>query len=146
MVVRCLPLSHIVFLSFGSSDSRDTYIMASASSKWPPKLENDSEYEAWKKDISIWEKLTDLVEEKRALAIHLSLTGRARVASSELTVDELNGKDGVKKLIDKLDGLFLQDVGRRQFSAFHELYNLRRQDGKTMKQFICDFEHTYFKF
>ena len=97
-----------------------------ASSKCPPIFNNESEYENWKRDISIWCELTELAEEKRALAIHLSLTGRARTASSEIELQVLKSKDGVKSILEKLDSLFLPDKGRRQFAAFHNLYSFRR--------------------
>ena len=115
-----------------------------ASNKVPPKLENESEYEAWKKDISIWCLLTDLAEEKRALAIHLGLTGRARMASSELDVKDLSRADGVDVLLKKLDGLFLQDKGHRQFYAFHKLHSLRRKSDDKITDFIMEFDHVYF--
>ena len=99
-----------------------------ASSKCPPKFNNDSEYENWKRDISIWCELTDLAEDKRALAIHLSLSGRARIASSEIELAVLKSENGVKCRIEKLDSLFLPDKGRRQFAAFHNLYNFRRNN------------------
>ena len=111
-----------------------------------PKLENDAFYETWKRDIEIWRELTDLPKEKQALAIHLSLTGRARVASSEIDLGVLKTVAGVENLILKLDNLFLVDKGRRQFSAFHNLYNLRRIESVAMKDFVAEFEHNYFKF
>ena len=116
-----------------------------ATSKCPPKFDNESEYENWKKDIEIWCELTDLAEEKHALAIHLSLTGRARIASSEIELAVLKSENGVKKLIEKLDSLFLPDKGRRQFTAFHNLYNLRRIS-KNIHEYVSEFEHKYFKF
>ena len=111
-----------------------------------PKLESDEHYETWKKDVQIWQVLTDLDKKKQALAIHLSLSGRARVASSELSVAALNKDDGVETLIKKLDKVFLKDEGRRQFAVFHELYNLRRDSEKNVNEFIVEFEHSYFKF
>lgn len=116
------------------------------SSKWPPKLDNELHYETWKRDIAIWCELTDLPEEKRALAIHLSLSGRARTASSEIPVEDLKKNSGVQTLLKKLDTLFLPDKGRRQFAAFHSLYNLRRGSGVSISEFVSEFEHTYFKF
>ena len=98
-----------------------------ANTKVPPRFENGVEYESWKKDIEIWCLLTELDKSKQALAIHLGLTGRARMATSEIPVAQLSSNDGVKTLIAKLDGLFLVDKERRQFSAFHRLYNLRRK-------------------
>ena len=62
------------------------------SSKWLPILEKNSNYEAWKKDIQMWCCLTELPVTKHAMVIHLSLSGRARDASSELEVSELEKK------------------------------------------------------
>ena len=98
--------------------------------KNPPNFNSDMNYESWKKDIAIWCKLTDIPKDKQALAIHLVLTGKARQASSEVEVSELEKEDGVERLISKLDQLFLMDESRRQFRAFQELYNLRRSTDK----------------
>ncbi|KAK4318184.1 hypothetical protein Pmani_010794 [Petrolisthes manimaculis] len=81
------------------------------STKWPPKLSNEAAYELWRKDIEIWCKLSDLSKKQQALAIHLSLDGRARISTSELEVDALESDDGVKTILEKLDGLFLVDKG-----------------------------------
>lgn len=116
------------------------------STKWPPKLTNEAEYELWKKDIEIWCKLSELPKKKQALAIHLSLEGRARISTSELEVAALESDDGVKTILEKLDGLFLVDKGRRQFNVFQELYNLRRADGMEIRKFISQFEHAYYDF
>ena len=115
------------------------------SNKVPPKFENELDCENWKKDIDIWCELTELAEEKRALAVHLSLSGKTRMALSELTLSELKNKDGIKKLIEKLDELFLPDQGRRQLTAFNDLYNLRRKE-EDMTDFISEFEHKYYRY
>ena len=114
--------------------------------KTPPKLVDDSAYESWKKDITIWCKFTDIPVEKQALGIHLSLTGRARIATSEIEISDLEKKDGVQIIIEKLDNLFLADKGRRQFAAFHSLYNFRRSSDVDVNKFVMEFEHVYFKF
>ena len=117
-------------------------------SKSPPKFTGEEDYELWRNDVKIWCELTDLAEAKQALAIHLSLHGRARVASSEIEIDDLK-KDkgvGVKMLLDKLDGIFLVEKGRRQFAAYRELYRLRRDSNCDIEEFISKFEHNYFKF
>ena len=118
----------------------------SVSHKCASKFDDESSYECWKKDIDIWCELTDLDVKKRALAIHLSLTGRARIASSELEVSDLKKDNGVNILLAKLDGIFLAEKGRRQFAVFHDLYNLRRKEEVNINDFVTEFEHAYFKF
>ena len=66
----------------------------------------------------MWCKITDYVAEKHAIAIHLSLEGRARDASSEIDSKELESKSGVDALLARLDEVFLPNKGRRQFAAF----------------------------
>ena len=115
------------------------------SSKWPPCFE-DLNYEAWKKNIRMWCRLTDLTASKQALAVHLSLSGRARNAFSEISLTDLEKENGVDNLLKKLDKIFLPEKGHGQFKAFNNLYNLRRMTEAKMSDFVCEFEHTYFKF
>ena len=117
----------------------------SCSARWPPAF-NGIDYETWKRDVKLWCKLTDYVEEKHAIAIHLSLEGRARDASSEIDSKKLESKSGVDALLARLDEVFLPNKGRRQFAAFQELYNLRRDKDRGIDAFVDTFEHTYFKF
>lgn len=114
--------------------------------KSPPAFNSDFNYESWKKDIIIWQELTDISKDKQALAIHLVLSGKARQASSELSVEVLKSDDGVKKLLEKLDELFLLDESRRQFSAFQHLYNLKRSSETDIGEFVNEFERSYFRF
>ena len=48
---------------------------------------------------------------------------------------------GVITIIKKLDNLFLANEGRRQFGAFHNLYNFRRSEDVEVDRFISEFEH-----
>ena len=116
------------------------------STKWLPTLENELNYESWRKDVQIWARVTDVPKEKQALVVHLSLSGRARNVSSQIPVSDLESDDGLKVLLEKLDNLFLPDKGRRQFMAFNELYNMRRSPDMRVIDFVSEFEHLYFKF
>ena len=40
----------------------------------------------------------------------------------------------------------MPDKSRRQFAAFHKLYNFRRTNGLPIVQFISEFEHVYYEF
>ena len=117
----------------------------SCSGKYPPKFQEEDDYEQWRRDVEIWTELTDFDKSKQALAIHLALQGRARVAASELTVAELKEEDGVKKLLEKLDSLFLHEIGRRQFANFRDMYRLKRDGSVGIDQFVSQFQHAYYK-
>ena len=70
---------------------------------------------------------------------------KGKKAASQLKKEALKEANGVEKLLEKLDELFLRDKGSRQFSAFRSLYNLRRAD-KSIESFVSEFEHVYYKF
>ena len=111
--------------------------------KWPPKLERDEEYEVWKEDLNAWCRITSIEKKKRALAVHLSLSGRARIASSELNKASLEAEDGIDVLLKKLDEVFLVDEGRRKYAAFETLYTIRRKENTSLKDYLSEFEHAY---
>ena len=113
--------------------------------KIPPKMDDVGNYESWKADIMIWRRLTDLDVEKQALVVHLRLEGAARIASGELGETVLGQKDGLDKLIEKLDQLFLKDKSTRQYSAFRECYKVKRENSQSVEEFITRFEQVLFK-
>ena len=114
--------------------------------KSPPKFEEGTSYESWKKDVRLWTKLTDLDKKKQGIAVYLSLTGQARNLVSEVPEEDFCKDTGVATVLEKLDGLFLADKSLRQFAAFNKLYNLRRKDNTPIGDFISEFEHVYFEF
>ena len=113
--------------------------------KTPPLLDNEEHYEQWRKNVEVWVELTDLDKKKHALAIHMQLRGRAQLASSDFSIEEMKKDGAVKNLLDKLDKLFLHEKGRRQFLSFRDLYRVKRQSGESVDEFISNFEHINFK-
>ena len=89
--------------------------------KAPPSLSKSSSYNAWLKEIEIWQAFTDLDPNKQGPAIFLSLEGRAREAVLELQVKQISDKDGVSKIINKLDELYLKDKTQSAYEAYDAL-------------------------
>ena len=80
--------------------------------KMPPLLEDEDAYEVWKEDLQTWCDFTDISAEKHALAVHLTLTGRARAASQQVPREDLKKSTGVKTLLANLNSEFLVEKGR----------------------------------
>lgn len=117
-----------------------------ATMKTPPLFkEEEMDYEQWKKDLLLWTEFTDLEKNKMAIAVHLSLSGRARKASSELASGELKCDDGIKNLIKKLDRIFLQDENWRVFNNYLQFENYLRGDNESIDQYLSEFDRRYFK-
>lgn len=147
----CMPVAYKVvidcqwLLCFGWKGVAVLRAMA-VNLKWPPHFESEDSYVIWREDVELWSRISKIPKNEQAACIRLSLKGRAKVASSEIGLDVLMADDGVTKLLEKLDGLFLVDKGRRQFMAFEKLHNLRRKEGGDVRQFISDFDHCCFEY
>ena len=92
-----------------------------ASKYFPPPTLLKDKYSTWKKEIKIWELVTLLDKTKRAPMVFLSLEGKAREAVLELDAAVLNSEDGMKKLYEKPDTLFLEDENQSAFRAYKTL-------------------------
>ena len=74
----------------------------------PPRFDEKRSYESWKNVLGIWTRVTNLDEKKQALAVVLSLEGRARDTTLEISIEDLNKDDGIT-LIRALDSMFLKE-------------------------------------
>ena len=108
--------------------------------KAPPSLSKSSSYNAWLKEIEIWQAFTDLDPNKQGPAIFLSLEGRAREAVLELQVKQIIDKDGVSKIINKLDELYLKDKTQSAYEAYDAFESFKRPDEMSIDEYINEFE------
>ena len=104
----------------------------------PPALLKDK-YSTWRKEMLIWELATSLDKTNRALMVFLSLEGTAREAVLELDTAVLNSEDGMKKLYEKLDTLFLEDINQSAFRAYETFENYQRPPGTSLEDFLIEF-------
>jgi len=109
----------------------------------PPGLDEKKSFEKWKNEVEIWSRVTDLVKKKQALAVALSLTGRARDTALEIPADDLDKDDGMTILIRELDKVFLREEKDRAYEAYSEFDQISREDGVSMVDYIVDFEQKY---
>ena len=58
----------------------------------PTFVDDSNVYETWKKDIERWCLFSNLSGTKKALAIHFSLSGKAKIASNQIPNDQLTVK------------------------------------------------------
>ena len=70
--------------------------------------EDRDDYEVWKKDVALWTSFTDIPAAKHGIAVHLSLKGRARAASSEISVVDMKSDNDLELIFVKLVRVFIQ--------------------------------------
>ena len=72
-------------------------------------------------------------------------TREAREAALEIEIKDLTDDQGVKKLIEKLDSLYLEDINQSAYAAYESFEMYRRPKDMNMKEFLNSFECLYNK-
>ena len=111
--------------------------------KNPPKLEDC--YERWRNELEIWQLVTDLEKKKQALAVTLSLTGKAREAALNIKAEDLNSDEGMKTLIQTLNKLFLQETIDSAYDAYKNFDGFRKPGDMHINDYIVEFDQRYQK-
>ena len=102
--------------------------------KDPPSWSEEMSYDEYKKEIKVWQLLKPATDVEEGPLIFRQLTGRAKTAAHELTVEEIGDKDGLKKILAKLDDLYLGDKNQRIYidlEAFEKFKRTQHPKPKT---------------
>ena len=116
-----------------------------ASLKQPPVFDPDGgdSYINWKTDVEVWKALTNDGKTKQGPALYLSLKGDAREAVRAINISDISANDGIDKIIEALDAVFLKDETTRTFCAIKSFIEFRRESGQTFPKFILEFKSKY---
>lgn len=110
----------------------------------PPKFDEET-YDSWKNELAIWVLVTDLDKKKQALAVTLSLSGKAREAALAIDASELNKDDGIKTLLAELDKVFQKERVDSAYEAYKTFDAYRKADSTSMSEYIIEFDQRYQK-
>ena len=117
--------------------------MSGSKLKIPTFNPDEDAYESFRKDLQIWDTFSDLGKEKKGPAVYLSLPKNVREGVRDLTIDTLSSDNGLSKIIEKLDDIYLADANTRAYLAFQKFYVCKRECGETYEAFIVRFEQLY---
>ena len=96
-----------------------------------------------KESVEIWNSFTDLEEKKRAPAFFLSLDKKTKQAVSQLKSAEISAENGLQKIIEKTDEVYVSDRNTRAYGAFQKFYECEREEWETLEDFNVKFEGKY---
>ena len=104
-------------------------------------------YSLWKKDVLIWQKLTNLPKSKQGLALQYSCKINPRVHEVVVNIDpaKVECNEGFNNVLEVLDELFKVDSIEEEFKDYYIFENFRRAEGQTIADFINEFEFLYNK-
>ena len=104
-----------------------------------PLLLNPEFYDLWKREIQLWRLATNISPSRQAPAF-LSLTGQARTSILEMDISLLNAEDGMDKLVEKLDTLFLEDKNQSAFICFENFENYHWECNTSINDYLIQFD------
>ena len=107
--------------------------------KTPPLLSACSNYNSWKKSVTIWSTFTSISAAKQGAAVFLTLEGSARDAVLELSGDQISGDNGLPNVIKRLDELYFKDETLQKYEAFDAFDNYRRPSHTPIPEFLHEF-------
>ena len=89
---------------------------------------NNTNHIDWCQELDVWIKLTELPEEKKALAIFSSLSDKAKKVALQLEIKDLKVRGGVTKLKEKLDKAFSKDKKQATYQAYEKFERFKRSN------------------
>ena len=111
----------------------------------PPKWVDNMSYEQYVKEISVWRLLKCATALEEGPLVFHQLTGEAKAAADELTVEEIGSAEGLNLILKKLDKLYLTDKNQRIFVDLNAFEKFKRPGNMTMHNFIVEFERLHSK-
>ena len=110
-----------------------------------PQLTDGKDYLTWKKEVQIWKLGTTAKDTQQAPRLVGFMEGKAHEAALQISADELGSSDGVKKLLEGLDLVFLKDSTQSLFQAIESFEQYFRSPSESIDEYIREFEQRYKK-
>ena len=105
-----------------------------------PPLLNPEFYDSWKREIQLWKLATNISPSHHAPAFFLSLTDQPRTAILKMDISLLNAEDGMDKLVEKLNTLFLEDKNQSAFICYENFENYHRERNTSINDYLIQFD------
>ena len=68
------------------------------------------------------------------------MEGKAREAIIELELDEINGADGIKNILRRLDKIYMKEKAQAAFERYDNFERFKRPSEMSMNDYINKFE------
>ena len=119
--------------------------MAQSRSIQPPEFSEDGNWIDYKKELKIWQALTELPPSKQGPSVFFSFKGKAKTAALELDIEDIKKDDGVDTILKRLDKLYLQETSQSAYLAYHEFETFKRPRTMPIKEYLIKYDSLYNK-
>ena len=109
--------------------------------KLPP--EPTADYLLWKKDIILWQKLTDTPKEKMGIALQYVCRNNPKLheAIVNISPEDVDKEGGINEVIKVLDKLHSFDMKQSTVDSYENFQRLLRKKGQSVAEFILEFDN-----
>lgn len=104
----------------------------------PPSFDGDpNQFKQYEKEVQLWQWETDIPKVKHAVKLLRNLSGAARSAADEVSVEDLQSEGGVKAIMARLREHFQPHLEAAMPRAFEKaIYGESRRAKETMQEYI----------
>ena len=108
-----------------------------------PTLSRCKDFEEWKRDVEIWQAVTELEEKKQGPVLYRSLEGQAKKVCSNIAVKDICDKDGFNLMMQKLENVFAKDADQMAFEDCMKFETFKCSPEMSIVEYITEFERLY---
>lgn len=118
-----------------------------------PKMKEDTDYLQFKKEVMLWASITTMAEKSRAGNLVFQLPDKAKAVCLNMSTEELadgvtrRGTEnqelkvtGIQRLLEVLDGVYLDDLHKEKFKAYNAFRNCKRSKEQPVSDFLIFYE------
>ena len=117
-----------------------------------PEMKFATDYLEFKKEVLLWESITSIPEESRGGNLVFKLPKKAKSVALEMSREELSKgvtvtvdgveqkTSGVQRLLEVLDGVYLDDLHKEKFKAYDEFRSFKRQSDQSINDFLIYYD------
>ena len=109
-------------------------------------------YVSFKKELLLWQDVTSLEPEKRAVLIVLKLPDKAKEIALQIPREELKGGverqvdgnsvkiTGIERLTEELDKVYLEDIEKERYQAYEDFRQFKRDSKMSVHEYLLEFD------
>ena len=113
----------------------------------PPDMNDCKNYEAYKRELSAWEAVTELAKTKQGNYIALTLPNKSKFGNDlrervfeSVSADDLKSEGGLKKVLDFLDKEIGKDAIDDVIEKWDDFDSCKKEATQSLEDFVADFE------
>ena len=104
-------------------------------------------YSLWRKEVLVWQKLTNVPPEKQGLTLQYACKGNKKIQEAVLSIDneKVESPDGFTNVLEVLDKLLKINSKVEEMKAYQEFEAIKRKESQTIVDFISEFDYLWLK-